>query len=59
MSDYQAPVRDMQFVLRELAGIDEVAKLPGFGDTSDVLDSVLEEAAAFAAGVLSPLNRGL
>ena len=57
MSDYQAPVRDMQFVLRELAGIDEVAKLPGFGDTADVLDSILEEAAAFAAGVLSPLNR--
>ncbi len=57
MSTYRAPLRDMQFALRELAGIDEVASLPGCGETLDVLDSVLEEAAAFAAGVLDPLNR--
>ena len=57
MSAYRAPLRDMQFALRELAGIDEVAALPGCEDTLDVLDSVLEEAAAFAAGVLDPLNR--
>jgi alkylation response protein AidB-like acyl-CoA dehydrogenase len=47
----------MQFALRELAGVDGVAALPGCEDTLDVLDSVLEEAAAFAAGVLDPLNR--
>jgi acyl-CoA dehydrogenase len=57
MSTYQAPLRDMQFVLRDLAGIDEVAKLPGFEETVDVLDSILEEAGAFATGVLDPLNR--
>jgi 3-(methylthio)propanoyl-CoA dehydrogenase len=54
---YRAPLRDMQFVLRELAGIDDVGALPGCDETLDVLDSVLEEAAAFAAGVLDPLNR--
>jgi alkylation response protein AidB-like acyl-CoA dehydrogenase len=57
MSVYRAPLRDMQFALRELAGIDGVAALPGCEETLDVLDSVLEEAAAFAAGVLDPLNR--
>ncbi|MGB8909346.1 MAG: acyl-CoA dehydrogenase [Candidatus Cybelea sp.] len=57
MSVYRAPLRDMQFALRELAGVDELAKLPGCEETLDVLDSVLEEAAAFAAGVLDPLNR--
>ncbi|MGB8518961.1 MAG: acyl-CoA dehydrogenase [Candidatus Tumulicola sp.] len=57
MSTYRAPVRDMQFVLRELADIEEIAKLPGCQETLDVLDSILEEAAAFAAGVLDPLNR--
>ncbi|MBV9720007.1 MAG: acyl-CoA dehydrogenase [Candidatus Eremiobacteraeota bacterium] len=57
MSPYRAPLRDMQFALRELAGIDGVGALPGCEDTLDVLDSVLEEAAAFAAGVLDPLNR--
>src|SRR5579871_4298368 len=57
MSSYRAPLRDMQFALRELAGIEGVAALPGCEDTLDVLDSVLEEAAAFASGVLDPLNR--
>ncbi|HTU71406.1 MAG TPA: acyl-CoA dehydrogenase N-terminal domain-containing protein, partial [Candidatus Baltobacteraceae bacterium] len=57
MSTYQAPLRDMQFVLRELAGVDEVAKLPGFEDTTDVWESILEEAGSFASGVLDPLNR--
>jgi 3-(methylthio)propanoyl-CoA dehydrogenase len=57
MSTYRAPLRDMQFALRELAGIEEVAALPGCGETLDVLDSVLEEAAGFASGVLDPLNR--
>jgi 3-(methylthio)propanoyl-CoA dehydrogenase len=57
MTTYRAPLRDMQFVLRELAGVDDVAKLPGCEETVDVLDSILEEAAAFASGVLDPLNR--
>ncbi|HEY8296561.1 MAG TPA: acyl-CoA dehydrogenase C-terminal domain-containing protein [Candidatus Baltobacteraceae bacterium] len=57
MSTYQAPLRDMQFVLRELAGIDEVAKIAGFEETTEVLESILEEAGAFASGVLDPLNR--
>ncbi|MHB8177088.1 MAG: acyl-CoA dehydrogenase [Vulcanimicrobiaceae bacterium] len=56
MSTYRAPLRDMQFVLRELAGIDEIGKLPGYGETAGVLDSVLEEAAKFATGVLDRLN---
>ena len=57
MSTYQAPLRDMQFVRKELAGIDDVAKLPGFEDAADVWESILEEAGSFATGVLDPLNR--
>ena len=57
MSNYNAPIRDMQFVLRELAGLDAVAALPGCEDASpDVVDAILEEAGKFATGVLSPLN---
>ncbi|MBK1679067.1 acyl-CoA dehydrogenase C-terminal domain-containing protein [Rhodocyclus tenuis] len=57
MSEYVAPLRDMQFVLKELAGIDQVAQLPGYEDASvDLIDAVLDEAAKFAGGVLSPLN---
>ena len=57
MRDYSAPLRDMQFVLRELAPLDEVTRLPGCGDvTLDVADAILQEAGKLAAGVLSPLN---
>ncbi|MGD0475436.1 MAG: acyl-CoA dehydrogenase C-terminal domain-containing protein [Candidatus Velthaea sp.] len=57
MSTYRAPLREMQFVLRELAGIDDIAKLPGFEDTPDVLDAILVEASTFATEVLDPINR--
>jgi alkylation response protein AidB-like acyl-CoA dehydrogenase len=58
MSTYIAPLKDMRFVLNELAGLSEVAKLPGYEEaTPDTVDAILEEAARFASGVLDPLNR--
>src|SRR5215468_10758331 len=55
---YTAPLRDMLFTLEEIAGIGEIAALPGYGDaTPDLVQSVLDEAGKFAAGVLAPLNR--
>jgi alkylation response protein AidB-like acyl-CoA dehydrogenase len=58
MSAYQAPLKDMKFVLKELAGLEAVAKLPGFEEaTPDTVDAILEEAGKFAAGVLDPLNK--
>jgi alkylation response protein AidB-like acyl-CoA dehydrogenase len=57
MSAYQAPIKDMQFVLRELAGMEQVGKLPGLEEaTLDTVDAILEEAGKFASGVLAPLN---
>jgi alkylation response protein AidB-like acyl-CoA dehydrogenase len=57
MSDYQAPVKDMMFVINELAGIDQLNKLPGFEDaTPELVEAVLEEAAQLATEVISPLN---
>jgi len=58
MQEYQAPLNDMKFVLRELVDMKLLAQLPGFGEmTPDLAESVLDEAAKFAGGVLSPLNR--
>ena len=49
MSDYRAPLADMRFVLNELAGLEQVAALPGFEEaTPDVADAILDEAAKFA-----------
>ena len=57
MSAYVAPLKDIRFVLSELAGLAEVAKLPGYAEaTPDTVDAILEEAAKFASGVLDPLN---
>ena len=57
MSAYTAPLKDMRFVLKELAGLEQVAKLPGYQDASpDTVDAILEEAAKFATEVLDPLN---
>src|ERR1043166_2555511 len=57
MSTYTAPLRDMKFVLRELAGLEQLAKRPGYGEASpDTVDAILEEAAKFATGVLDPIN---
>jgi alkylation response protein AidB-like acyl-CoA dehydrogenase len=57
MSHYAAPIREMKFVLQELAGLDRVAQLPGCDEaTADVVEAILEEAGKFAGEVLAPLN---
>jgi 3-(methylthio)propanoyl-CoA dehydrogenase len=57
MSEYVAPLKDMQFVLRELVGLEPITALPGHEDVSEELAAaILEEAGKFAGGVLSPLN---
>ena len=54
---YQAPLKDMRFVLNELAGLEEVAKLPGYQDaTPDTVDAILEQASKFSSEVLDPIN---
>src|SRR6266536_141809 len=57
MSQYHAPLKEMQFVMNELAGLEQVGKLPGFEDaTPDTVAAILAEAAKFAIEVLDPLN---
>jgi alkylation response protein AidB-like acyl-CoA dehydrogenase len=57
VSAYVAPLKDMRFVLKELAGLEAVAKLPGYAEaTPDTVDAILEESSKFASQVLDPLN---
>jgi 3-(methylthio)propanoyl-CoA dehydrogenase len=57
MAEYQAPLREMRFLINELAAYDTVQALPGCEEFDpEVVDAVLEEAARFAENELSPLN---
>ena len=57
MSSYRAPMQEMRFVMNELAGLEQVGKLPGYEDaTPDTVAAILEEASKFATEVLDPLN---
>lgn len=54
---YRAPVKDMLFVMQELAGIDAVSRLPGFEEAGlDTAQAVLEECAKLNEDVVAPLN---
>jgi len=58
MSEYAAPLKDIRFAMQDLAALDQIVALPGCQEaTPDVVDAILEEAAKFAGGVLSPLNQ--
>lgn len=58
MGQYVAPLRDMQFVLHELLGVEaELKQLPKYDEMdADIINQVLEEGGKFTAEVLFPLN---
>jgi alkylation response protein AidB-like acyl-CoA dehydrogenase len=54
---YAAPLKDMQFVLNELAGLQDIQRLPGCEEaTPELVEAVLEEHAKFCSEVIAPLN---
>ncbi|MDP9648306.1 acyl-CoA dehydrogenase [Paraburkholderia caledonica] len=54
---YTAPIKDMLFVMKELADLEQIATLPGFEDANlDTAQAVLEESAKLCGEVLAPLN---
>jgi 3-(methylthio)propanoyl-CoA dehydrogenase len=57
MADYQAPLRDMRFVLNEVLDAAQLSQLPGLeAATPDVVEAVLEEAGKMATGAIGVLN---
>ncbi len=57
MIPYTAPIRDMQFVLKEMGLLEQIAQLPGCEEvTPDLVDAILEEAGKFARDQLAPIN---
>jgi 3-(methylthio)propanoyl-CoA dehydrogenase len=54
---YVAPLDDMRFVLKHLAGLPEIATFTNFEEAEpELVAAILTEAARFAAEVLAPLN---
>jgi hypothetical protein len=55
--DYVAPVADIRFVLKTMAGLDELIADGLAGDLDDdLLSALLDEAGKTAQGLLAPLN---
>lgn len=60
MADYQAPLRDMSFVLNEVFEAGKLwAQLPELAETVDeeTANAILEEAGKVAVGSIAPTNR--
>jgi 3-(methylthio)propanoyl-CoA dehydrogenase len=58
MSEYKAPVTEANFVLEEHVGIAAIAALPGFEEvTPDLIEAVVQGAAALTEEVIAPLSR--
>ena len=53
MSDYNAPVQDMKFVLETLCDMDGLRGFPAFAETSsDLVEQILNESARFTGDCL-------
>ncbi|HEA52248.1 acyl-CoA dehydrogenase C-terminal domain-containing protein [Marinobacter antarcticus] len=60
MADYQAPLRDMRFILNEVFDVPTLwASLPKVAENvdPDTADAILEEASKITSGVLAPISR--
>ena len=58
MAGYEAPNRELGFVINELLGYERLTALPGFEEASaELTGAVLDEAGRFAEQVFAPLNR--
>ena len=58
MPSYNAPIRDFEFVLKELLEIDKQKHLKGFDEIDESLvDSLLAEGGKLCEEVLFPLNQ--
>jgi alkylation response protein AidB-like acyl-CoA dehydrogenase len=58
MATYKAPLKEMEFVLQEVAGLRDLNALERFAEaTPDLVMGVLEEAAKLVEGTIAPLNR--
>ena len=57
MPSYNAPLRDMEFILNEVLNAGQLTEYERYAEAeSDILSAILEEGAKFSREVLAPLN---
>ena len=57
MSEYRAPLKDMEFILNNVLEVQN-SKIPGYKDLdNEFLVSILKEAGKICSDVLFPLNQ--
>lgn len=55
---YNAPVKDMMFLVNDWIGLDKLSALPGYEDVdAELLEAILEEAGKFCSSELLTINR--
>ena len=58
MSAYEAPLKEILFTLEEIAGLSEIATLPGYEEASpETVAAIFEAAGVFAGEILAPINK--
>jgi alkylation response protein AidB-like acyl-CoA dehydrogenase len=58
MPEYRVPMRDMEFINKELLGLEHYDQLSGCEPVpEDLYDAIMDSAAKFAENVLAPLNQ--
>ena len=54
---YEAPIRDLDFVIKHLINLQDLTKIPDYQHFSDdLVDAILEEAGKIGSEVLDPCN---
>jgi len=57
MPIYEAPLRDMKFVMQEMLDVGQLTEYERFTEAdTDTLDAILEQSGKFSSEVLAPLN---
>ena len=58
MPVYAAPLREYQFLYRNVLNLERYSNLPGFAEAPlDTIEQILDEGAKFTIGTLFPLNK--
>ncbi|WP_135076857.1 acyl-CoA dehydrogenase [Terasakiella sp. SH-1] len=58
MTVYNAPLNEMEFLIKDLLDLDSITALPGYEEaTEDMVDAILDEAGKLGRDIIAPLAR--